>query len=408
MKIAYLHIGLPEHGICRYGRLLAAEANKRQDICVMEASVILTDNRKHNELMFKAAARQLFNADIVHIQYSLKNNKKLWGKGWKLLYYLWLFKHHCRCKFVVTLHDIYDVPSTPKALLKNLHIRGKTSISSQSNSFSNPLHEHTVLKSLIIKKGIRYIKSMYNLDILSLRLLLNYASITFVCSKEEANRLKTIVNDNKIGVIPHFVEQRSLDINRVEVRRKLKLDKWKTVTLLGFIHGRKGHRLLIEALPNLPQDVKVIFAGGASTGNEGFVEELLTLAKQKAVDNRLQITGYLSESELEQYLVATDLAVCPFQFFSASGSMSTWISAKRPILASDLPQIAEYNSIESNAIQTFTPYCPTSLATAIQHFLESDNSEDNPAIARLKERLSIREVFEKHLSYYSYVTNIHL
>jgi hypothetical protein len=48
MKIGYLHIDPDKHGVCRYGRILAAEARRRPDVTVIEADVILTENRKHN------------------------------------------------------------------------------------------------------------------------------------------------------------------------------------------------------------------------------------------------------------------------------------------------------------------------------------------------------------------------
>ena len=67
--------------------------------------------------------------------------------------------------------------------------------------------------------------------------------------------------------------------------------------------------------------------------------------------------------------MASHLAGCPFEMLSASGSLSTGVSLGRPILASDLPQIAEYNRIEPGAIKTFQPYTSEALAAAITHQL---------------------------------------
>jgi hypothetical protein len=49
MKIGYLHMGPHKHGVCPYGRLLAAKARRRPELTVIEADVILTENRKHIE-----------------------------------------------------------------------------------------------------------------------------------------------------------------------------------------------------------------------------------------------------------------------------------------------------------------------------------------------------------------------
>jgi len=72
------------------------------------------------------------------------------------------------------------------------------------------------------------------------------------------------------------------------------------------------------------------------------------LAKTMGVEERQQAT-YLRRAE--RYLVATDLAICPFKNCSASGSLSTWISVVHPtILAFDLPQIS-YNRLEQGLLK---------------------------------------------------------
>lgn len=129
------------------------------------------------------------------------------------------------------------------------------------------------------------------------------------------------------------------------------------------------------------------------------------LAKTMGVEERLRITGYLSEEELERYLVATDLAICPFKNCSASGSLSTWISVAHPtILAFDLPQINEYNRLEPGAIKTFQPYTPAALAQAIRQLLPTCGESYAPAVERLRQRLSMPAIFDEHLSHYRHVT----
>ena len=115
------------------------------------------------------------------------------------------------------------------------------------------------------------------------------------------------------------------------------------MTLLGFITERKGHRLLLEALPLLPPDVSVLIAGSPITGREHRRRELEELASAMAIEDRVIFTGYVGDGMLDRVLAATDVGACPFRDVSASGSMSTWISAGTRIVASDLPAIAEYD-----------------------------------------------------------------
>lgn len=404
MKIGYLHIGLPQHGICRYGRLLADEARRRGDLTVIEAEVNLTGNRQYNRDILIKAAQDLSSAEIIHVQFS-RHNRQLWGDRWSQLYYLNIFTSNCSCPLVVTLHDVDYPSSSLKDLFKEVYYPLKT------NELSELPKNKTILllKRFIsqMDKTLKFTKHLgrliINPTILALRLIVNRASLVFVCTEEESLRLRDRIDKCKLKVIPHFVEMRSVKIPPVEPRKTLGLDGLKVVTVLGFINVSKGHQLVVEALSELPENVQIVFAGCASDKDDDFVDRLLALAKAKGVDSRLRITGYLSEEELESYLMATDLALCPFAKLSASSSLSSWISVARPILASDLPQIAEYNRLESDAIKTFAPYTPTALSKAIREILPSCTDKYDATVARLQEKLTISVIFEKHLLEYKYV-----
>jgi glycosyltransferase involved in cell wall biosynthesis len=203
-----------------------------------------------------------------------------------------------------------------------------------------------------------------------------------------------------VRVIPHFVEGRALPLAREDAKRRLGLAGRRIVTLLGYIHPRKGHALLVDAMTELPETVHVVVAGRAQPEHTDYLEELQRAAQARGVSHRLRITGYLSEADLDYYLAATDVAVCPFTKASASGSISTWLSAGRRILASELPQVAEYNRWEAGAIETFSPYTPVALATAIVRLLTSGGEDQLKAVGRLRERLQVSRVLDAHLEVY--------
>lgn len=370
--LGYLHIGPPEDGIYRYSKLIATEARYR-GLSVVEAEVALTADKQHNRAILMDAAQQLSAAEVIHLQH----NDRLWGRqGRWQLYHLWTFLRHCRCPLIVTLHDVY------------------------------PKHYPFSWGDIV-----NYFLQLYGPKALALRWLLQRADQTLVCTQEEARRLETflanvplninLAQNNQISVLPHFVENRRGTVTRPEARRQLGLEGTKTITLLGWIFRRKGHRLMVESLAELPPDVIVVFAGQLARNSQRFAEEVFNLAESLGVKDRLRVTGYLSEEDLEKYVMATDLAVCPFRHCSASGSLSTWISIAHPkILASDLPQIQEYNQLEPGAIQTFHPYTPTTLATAIQQLLAEPDKNYHPAVVRLQQKLAMPAVFDKHLSHY--------
>jgi glycosyltransferase involved in cell wall biosynthesis len=130
------------------------------------------------------------------------------------------------------------------------------------------------------------------------------------------------------------------------------------------------------------------------------VGHLREKAVAAGVAGRLRITGFLPEPELDVYLAATDLAVCPFTTVAASGSVSTWLSTGTPILAADLPLISEYNIMEPGAIRTFSPYTANALAEAACNLLAAGAGHDDMPAKRLRARLGMHSVLRQHIEAY--------
>jgi glycosyltransferase involved in cell wall biosynthesis len=221
-----------------------------------------------------------------------------------------------------------------------------------------------------------------------------------VCSEEERRRIQTFVPGAVVRVIPHFVESRSLSTARPTAKEALGLGGQRVVTLLGYVHPRKGHELLIDALSRLPADVTVVFAGTTEAVHLPYMTHLREKAAAAGLAGRVRITGFLPEPELETYLAATDLAVCPFTTVAASSSVATWLSAGTPILAADLPLISEYNLLEPGAIRTFSPYTANALAEAACQLLAAAAVHDLRPGQRLRARLCMDSVLQQHIEAY--------
>ena len=364
LTVGYLHAGAPEHGVSRYGRLLAGEARARGDVHVIECNLTLTGAWRHDRLQIQQAARELAPADVIHVQYNSQRLGSVWGMGWHQFANLFQFSSIMRVPIVATLHDVYPIPPMGAALRRH---------------------------------PIRFVREL-GAQTMSLYWLRRRSARVFVSSQEERARVSPIVP--RVSVIPHFVERRNIRCSQDEAKATLGLTGKRVLTLLGYIHGRKGHRIAIDALAELDDDFVLVCAGGPVPSRTDIVPELLRLAESRGVSARVRVTGWLSEEELERYLVASDVGVCPFTSLAASSSLSTWISVPRPIVASDLPQIAEYNALEANAVRTFRPYTPHELASAIRLAFNERRSETSPAIARLRERLLLPTVTARHLEVY--------
>ena len=366
MKVGYLHAGAGYHGVNRYGRLLAGETARRPDVVVVESGLELGVSASADEDNLAAAVARLRSADVVHIQYNSHPNASVWGPGWRQLSNLRRFVRAVERPVVVTVHDLYPVLRLQRLL-------------------RHPLRSFVGLGGAIPQ-------------ITTLNWLQRHAARLLVCSEEERERLGA--GSGRVTVIPHFVESRSITASRATAKAALGWTGRRVISVLGFIHRRKGHQLVVDALAKLPGDVIAVFAGGATPSDPGSIDRLRTRALARGVDERLFVTGYLAEPDLQMHLAATDLAVCPFVQLSASGSLSTWISASRSIVASHLPQIAEYNALEPGAIRTFEPYTAGALAAAISAALRRDEGEADTAVARLRHRLLLPSIAERHVDAY--------
>jgi hypothetical protein len=66
--LGYLQVGAVANGICRYGRMLAAEARRRSDIEVLEENIVLSGCLRADYARLRRAALTFSSTDLVHIQ----------------------------------------------------------------------------------------------------------------------------------------------------------------------------------------------------------------------------------------------------------------------------------------------------------------------------------------------------
>jgi glycosyltransferase involved in cell wall biosynthesis len=347
LRVAIVQLGKEGGGVPRYGRLLAEAAAAEGSLEVVE---IDAGERDASLADLRRAARAANAADVIAIQWKLAD----WGGGWRGAGRLSTFLAAARKPVVATLHDVYE---------------------------GHGLRERWARPAAC-----------------ALRLLGWRATGIVVHSDEERRRLAGVVPGRKITVVPHFVEPRGALPDATEAKRQLGVEGRRTVTLLGFITERKGHRLLLEALPLLPPDVSLLIAGSPITGREHRRRELEEQASAMKIEERVIFTGYVGDEMLDRVLAATDVAACPFRDVSASGSLSTWISAGTRVVASDLPAIAEYDRFVPGAIRRFSPRNREALAGAIGAALDAAaaNPGADPAVRSLADQLALPRMVERY------------
>jgi glycosyltransferase involved in cell wall biosynthesis len=349
LRVGFLHVGRPESGVRRYGRILAEEAARRPDLVTTDVDAGLLEGRAGG---LHDRGRALSDVDVVHMQW----NRRGWGKGPRSAQRFLDFRRKNRRPLIVSLHDVFP------------------------------------------REGLR--ERWLAAEVLALRLVGRSASRIVVHSEEEIGRLEGIVPTSRVRVIPHFVEEREFALTRAAAREQLGVEGKRVVTLLGFIYGRKGHKILVEAIPALAPDVQVVYAGGPIAHKEKVLQSVERRKMELDLGERLRITGYLSEEDLEAWVAATDLAVLPFKDISASGSLSTWIAAGKPILASDLPGFREYDTRVPGSLSLFSPIESEALAQAISAQLATDLPEIDPKVVALREDLTVAKSVDRYVAIY--------
>ena len=345
-NIGFLHLGRAESGVRRYGQLIADQARAQTDLTITEVEAGRVD--QSSEQLAQVAAG-LNGCDVAVLQW----NRRGWGKNGRSLPRLMRFRRAYTGALVVTMHDVFD-----RQGLRQRHLQP---------------------------------------DVWSLRWLGRTADRIVVHSQIEVERLRGIIPFEKMRVIPHFVEHRELALSPEEARARLGIGDRRLVTLLGFVYGRKGHRYAVEAVPFMPDDAIMVYAGGPVEGRT-FVHDLaLQKAEELGLGDRFRITGYLSDEELETWIAATHLAILPFTDLSASGSMSSWISSGKPMLVSDLPGTREYARRVPGALNFFGPTEPWPLGSAISELLAKPLPDPDPGVQKLARELNMERTVERYL-----------
>lgn len=310
MTVGYLHLGPPESGPARSGILSARFVAEHTDWDVREVAVAPGGGRPRAwELV--SGARRLAGVGVVHAQYA----PAVWGgRPWQLGPVL-AFAAAVRGPLVTTVHDV--LPGNP----------------------------------------------------LSTRLALAWLAARSACVLVSTDAERAVLLDRgvraPVEVVPLFVERRGPLPPREEAKAALGLSGRRVATVLGYIHPGKGPDLAVEALARTGEDTVLVLAGGPVRNGGDYVDRLRDQVRERGLESRVRITGFLTDAEQDSYMAATDVGLLPFRHVAASASLTTWLATGRPLVASDLPSLREYADQAPALIRLVPPGDPAALAEAV-------------------------------------------
>jgi len=205
-----------------------------------------------------------------------------------------------------------------------------------------------------------------------------------------AEQLKQLGYGN-VTVIPMWVPNLRATLPAEEAKRRLGLTGRFVVTVFGFIVARRGYDTLLNVLPLLPEETLLVFAGGPHPLDKtGYYAKLIARITEHPNRNRIHVTGYLPDEDVDLWLAASDVVVAPFRHLSGSASLMRVLAHGKPIVASDLPPLRELAE-QSRALVLVPPNDFEALAEAIRSLQKPEE--------RTRYELSAREFARQQTVY---------
>jgi glycosyltransferase involved in cell wall biosynthesis len=177
-------------------------------------------------------------------------------------------------------------------------------------------------------------------------------------------------------VVPHGMSQvpRAEPAPEAALRDRLSLGDGRLVLCVAALRPHKNQELLIRALPELPDDVTVVLAGR----QEDYAETLRGLASALGVDDRLRLSGYLSDAELERLWSMASCAAFPTRAEGFGLPVLEAMARGVPVACSDIPVLRE---VGGEVPRYFDPNDASAAAAAVTAAL-GDAERDEAGIAR--------------------------
>jgi len=126
-----------------------------------------------------------------------------------------------------------------------------------------------------------------------------------------------------------------------------------TVGIFGYLYPGKGHREVIEELTGMYPDPSVVAVGRASDRHTDLPDELSELAGRRGIVFRC--TGYVADEDLPAMLGSVTVPLAPHTHISASGSINSWLAARRRPLVPAGRYVGELERRMPGSMWTYPP-----------------------------------------------------
>lgn len=379
MKVAFFSNFHQPCGIADYSQQLVHELSRLADVKVVHSPMPPQNDyryalRPYYMNRFRRCARELNDADICHIQHEYS----FWGGVRPLRNLFPGFASAITVPVVMTAHEILDPPYSAadfKGALKAL-ARCLSPCSSRYNDYVNA--------------------GMFQ-----------WSDRTIVHTRQQRELLlERGVSPDRVTVIPHGIAPCGvLPLEAAQTLRHLNLEGRRLLTIIGFVSPRKGYELALQVMPQLPDDVTLVIAGGCRTNaDEDYLKNLRGLVERSGLTRRVVITGYLEADVLCSVVRASSAVLAPFNAVAGSGTISIALASGVPVVASKLPPLVELNQ-SARAMLLFTTGDASDFLLKIRQLLTGKQLFDELSASALRYAFqnSMRSVADRTYALYENV-----
>ena len=219
--------------------------------------------------------------------------------------------------------------------------------------------------------------------------------MTSVCDALREHMIQLGLPGNLIHTILHGVDLRLFapPTDRMALRRRLGLSG-PTLLSVGHLIELKGHHLVIEALPQLPDARLLIVGEGEEKAN------LRELALRFGVSERVSFLGHVDQGDLPDVYGAADLLVLGSSREGIANVLLEAMACGTPVVATDVGGSREVITGPESGLLV-QKRSSDALAEEIHRLLE--NYPDRAATRRSVERFSWDRTTTQHLALYEQV-----
>lgn len=354
VKVAMVVSNNPKCGITTHAEYLTREMGDdcEVDIIKTDLEVIRMGGLLKQYHYYKDLAKNLSGKyDVIHIQHEYG----LWGR--KLFYFhfnLWNFLRFTTIPIVMSLHSV--VPSL---------LNAESVLTSKADKWW--------------KRNKLFYKLKYSVYKFMLSEIYQSKPHFILHSTYSADLFLQSGGNGQVTVLPlgvPMVKKVTLSDKLNEKQKKQLLGK-QIIVLFGFVSPYKGHEVAINALKKMPENTVLVIAGGShplDTGGKEYMHKIITLAHRLNLRDRVIITGFLNEEQVDEWQMAADIVIAPYtdEGLSASGAISRAFSLSNIVVGSDIPAFVGLAE-QTEAVRIVAKNDDHHLAKVVQDLFENRN-----------------------------------